>query len=71
LGSKLDAYLTIPSLQAYIVVDQGEYWVRLYEWNDGTWQTKPLFTEKNQIVDIPSLQLEMSLAQIYEDILFP
>jgi Uma2 family endonuclease len=70
LGSKLDAYQTIPGLQAYLIVDQAECWVRIYEKEEGKWTSKPLLTLPEEVADIPSLQLQIPVSEIYQDITF-
>jgi Uma2 family endonuclease len=70
LGSKLDAYQTIPGLQAYLIVDQAECWVRLYVKEENTWITTPLYTLIEETIEIPALQLQLPVAEIYQDITF-
>lgn len=64
-GKKLDAYLTIASLQAYIIVDPIEVWIRVYERIDGKWGMQPLYTSITSQIYIKSLELSFPLSRIY------
>jgi Uma2 family endonuclease len=70
LGSKMDAYLTIPSLQAYVIIDQGEYWVRLHNKEENQWKLQPLLDKPEDVLHIPALNLSLSLSEIYLDVRF-
>jgi len=70
LGDKAAEYLEIPSLLAYIVLSQDapKAWV----WARATGEFAPgpaVIAEAEAIIRIPSLQLELPLAEIYAGIL--
>ncbi len=68
-GKKLDAYYTITSLQAYIIIDPMEVWVRLHERVNGKWEMRPLYTELNSKLHIESLGLAITMADLYRFVL--
>lgn len=66
-GKKLDPYLRIPSLQAYLLVSQQEIFVGCYERKGDFWSYRTLENLSDPL-RIESLNWETNLADIYEDI---
>lgn len=67
---KLDAYLKIPSLRTYLVVDQRRRHVLAYVREaSGEWQCEE-FQGSGEIT-IPFLDTRLTLEQIYEDVTLP
>jgi Uma2 family endonuclease len=67
---KLDAYMHIPSLQAYLIVEQRREQVIVYTRSyTGEWQRDQL--DGDGEVPIEFLDCRLSLAQIYEDVSLP
>lgn len=65
-GDKLHAYRKLPSLQEYVLVSQGLRRVELYRRGPDVGWTFLTF-ERDDVVKLTSLNLELSLAAIYED----
>ena len=65
-GDKLHAYRKLPSLQEYALISQDLRRVELYRRGPGVGWTFLTF-ERDEIVKLTSLNLELSLATIYED----
>ncbi len=67
---KLDAYLKIPSLRMYLIVDQRRRYVHAY-YRDakGEWQREEIQGEG--AVAIAFLDTQLTLDQIYEDVTLP
>ncbi|MES2733525.1 MAG: Uma2 family endonuclease [Bacteroidota bacterium] len=70
LGSKLDAYQRCPSLKAYIIVEQKQCWVRVYEKPGDFWQMHSILNAMGEMIVLESLGLTLSLEVIYQDIEF-
>lgn len=70
LASKADVYRTIPSLQAYLIVNPTQIWVRVYErGNGGEWLPDVAHTELSSSFTIGSLELTIYLADLYRFVL--
>ncbi|MDP3156514.1 MAG: Uma2 family endonuclease [Archangium sp.] len=65
-GDKLHAYRKLPSLQEYVLVSQGLRRVELYRRGPDVGWTFLTF-ERNEVVQLTSINLELSLATVYED----
>ena len=69
---KLDAYLRIPSLQAYLIVDQRRRHVLAYTRDaGGAWRQEELPGAEAGEVPIPFLGARLTVDQIYEDVTLP
>ena len=69
-GTKFWRYRKIESLQIYVTVAEDYPEVMLHERHEGCW----ILTEFKNLADsveIPSLGISLSLAEIYEDVAFP
>ena len=64
-GEKLWNYQSIPSLDAYILVDQSRVAVIVYRCTGDLWKME-LFTEKADTLDLPSIEGSLPLSAIYE-----
>lgn len=65
---KLQAYLTVQSLQTYMLVESSEQRVTVYQ-NNGILYERSVFTG-NDNVPLPSLNLELPMQEIYENVVF-
>ncbi|MBK8453723.1 MAG: Uma2 family endonuclease [Thiofilum sp.] len=69
-NEKLLAYQSIASVKGYLVVSQDKPYVSyFYRDADGEWWVDT-FTELSQVVRLPCPEVEVSLAEIYEEIGF-
>lgn len=70
-GFKLKRYKTIPSLKYYMIISQYECGIELYgriEKSDvWTYQT---FESMDDVINLPEIDFEMKVAEIYENIVF-
>src|SRR6218665_2063075 len=69
-GEKLDAYLTIPSLETYLLVDSERKSVVVYQ-RAVPHFSHAAFHDDSDAVRIPQLGVELTLAEIYENVVFP
>ena len=70
IGKKLFFYMQIDSLHQYIIIDSRSIHVRITtKMENGTWKFTEL-TEKNNAFFINSIQLELSLSEIYDGVKF-
>lgn len=70
IGKKLFFYMQIDSLQQYIIVDSRSIHVRITtKMENGTWKFTEL-SEENNVFFINSIQLELSLSEIYDGVKF-
>ena len=67
-GQKLDHYLRMPSLQAYILLSQQEVFAAYYQRRGDFWAYQAL-SSPAEVLRVEALDWEISLSQIYEDIL--
>lgn len=63
-GEKLRNYQSLPSLDAYVLVDQHRVAVMVYHRSEGGW-TRELLTEKDEALSLPTLACSVSVASIY------
>jgi len=67
-GDKLLAYMNIPSLKAYLIVNQDSIEVQLfYRQSDGDWWVKT-FNELNDQLDLPCTNSPIKLLDIYKSL---
>jgi Uma2 family endonuclease len=64
-GEKLRNYQALPSLEAYVIVDQSRPAVTLYRREGSSWKME-LVTEQDAIVSFPGVGCTLTLASIYE-----
>ena len=65
LGEKRDAYLRIPSLRAYVVVDSQQLVVTVYRPSSEGFEIAR-WTSLDEAVALPEIECELPLAEIYE-----
>ncbi len=66
LGVKADSYRQIPSLQAYLIVNPQEVWVRVCERNAGGDRLPDRsYTSRSETFTLTNLNLQISLAELY------
>ena len=68
-GLKLKEYAALPSLQYYLVISQDEMTVRVYAREGAKW-TFEILDEPAQVIDLPLFDTQITLADIYADIIF-
>ncbi len=72
LKEKVDLYQEITSLQAYIIVDQGTCWLRVYERDAaGAWRSHRLINQRDATLQLGTLDWHISLAELYQDVRLP
>jgi Uma2 family endonuclease len=64
-GEKLRNYQSLPSLDAYVLVDQHRLAVLVHRRSDGGW-TRELLTEKAETLSLPTIGCSIPLAAIYQ-----
>lgn len=68
-GEKLHAYLSIPTLRAYLIVDQHKRRVTHYWRDGGDWRTEDLIG--HGVVRVPCPDVTLSIDEIYDGVEFP
>jgi Uma2 family endonuclease len=69
LGSKLENYLRLPSLQAYLILHQHKMMVQCYDRNVDFWKYT-LLEGPQAILVIPALSIRWPLSQLYAHVQF-
>jgi Uma2 family endonuclease len=64
-GEKLRNYQALPSLDAYVLVDQQRMAVTLYRRSEGGW-ARELLTEKTDTLALPTIGCALPLSAIYQ-----
>ncbi len=65
-GEKFEEYQTLPSLKEYVLVSSEKVQVEIYRRNNRTEWTYQVLQNKTDIVQLQSIGVEMSVAEIYE-----
>ncbi len=66
LGSKLDAYRKIDSLQAYLIANPAQVWVRVYHRDAaGQWPADQVYARLEDSIQVDSLGLALPLRDVY------
>ena len=68
-GEKRDFYYEVPSIQAYLIIDQHRVYAELSVRADACWQTTS-YEELDAIVPLVVLECKLPLAQVYRGIRF-
>lgn len=68
-GEKKDAYLTIPTLHAYLLVQQESPFVRAYRRTDQGFVEQES-SEMSAVISLEAIGIELPLAEIYEGVEF-
>ncbi len=61
---KLGYYYDVPSIEAYLIVDQRRVCAELYTRGDSGWR-RQIHTELNDVISLPMLDCEFPLDQVY------
>lgn len=68
-NDKLEEYKSIPSLIYIMLISQDRPYIQFYRRDDNQqWQGLKKFTEANNTIRLPLIGIELTLAQIYEDL---
>jgi Uma2 family endonuclease len=67
--TKVNEYVSMPSVEYYMIVSQYEPLVQLYIRDDQGWRFE-VFGELTDVVKLPKLNCVLSLSDIYESIVF-
>jgi Uma2 family endonuclease len=68
-GLKRESYLRLPTVQAYLIVDQHRVCAELFERADVGWRLQ-VFTNPDDVIVLETLNLKLPLAQVYRGITF-
>ena len=68
-GEKREFYFDVPSIQAYLIVDQHRVYAELCTRAEGGWQTHS-FTSADEVVPLGVLNCDLPLSQVYRGISF-
>ena len=68
-GMKSTMYRSLPSLKAYLIVDQSRLFVQLYTRQDNGWLLQE-FDKLDQTISLPMINAELPLSEVYRDIVF-
>ncbi len=68
-GEKRDAYLTLPSLEAYLLIEQDEPAVKLYRRSGDEFEIE-VYAGLESSIRLSSIGVELPLADIYDEIRF-
>ena len=66
---KLDFYLEVPSIEAYLIVDQDRPRVDLFTRAEAGWDVRA-FNQLDDVIPLPMLNCELPLSAVYGDIEF-
>ena len=66
---KLDNYLSVPSIDAYLIVDQDRPRADLYSRSNDGWHLRT-FSDPADAIPLPQIGCELPLAQVYRGISF-
>ncbi|MEB3309151.1 MAG: Uma2 family endonuclease [Snowella sp.] len=69
-GKKFQYYRTIPSLQEYILVSSQEYLIECFRRTQDNLWTLQIYEDLDQIIRIESLNIDISLSDIYATLNF-
>ena len=69
-GVKFDNYRTIPSLREYVLIFQDEPMIHRFLRNDDDTWTLSVVANLNQAVTLPSIGIELPLAEVYDRVDF-
>ncbi len=66
---KLGYYFDLPTIEAYLIVDQHRVCAELYTRGDSGWR-RQIYTELNDVISLAMLDCELPLGQVYLGIAF-
>ena len=64
-GEKRDAYLRLPSLEAYVLVHDEQQAVTVWRRQGDSWESE-YYTEPGDVIAFPTAECELTLTEIYE-----
>jgi Uma2 family endonuclease len=70
LREKRLSYFSVPSLEAYLILEQDHPAALLFEKIDGNWQER-IFSDRGAEVSLNPIQLKIPLADFYTGVTFP
>lgn len=71
LIEKVELYQSLPSLRAYVIVDQYSCWVRIYERSpDGTWAAHRHLNRREDVLSLTDPDWQLSLEEMYRNVPF-
>ena len=68
-GEKKDFYFEVPSIQAYLIIDQHHVCAELSTRAEAGWHTKT-YTDLNDVLSLDTLNCSLPLAQVYRGVTF-
>ena len=68
-GMKSTMYRSLPSLKAYLTIDQSQVFVQLYTRQDDGWLLQE-FDKRDQIIPLPMIKADLPLNEVYRDVNF-
>lgn len=68
-GLKGDYYRSLPSLKAYLILDQSSVLAQLYSLQETGWLLRQ-YEKLDLMIPLPMISCELSLAEVYRDIKF-
>lgn len=69
-GKKFEIYRSIPSLQSYLLIDQARLYVEHHRKVENDNWLLDTYTDINQKVKIPAIDIEIAIANLYDGIEF-
>ncbi len=69
-GEKKDAYLTIPSLGVFLLVEQDAAAITVYRRNEQGGFVREVYVGMETIIPLPEIEIELRLAEVYEGVEF-
>ena len=68
-GEKKDVYFEVPSIQAYLVIDQHRVCAELFTRSEAGWHAKT-YEDLDDLVPLEALNCELALSQVFRGITF-
>ena len=68
-GRKLDLYMSVPSIEAVLIVEQHEPYVELYARHGSEWR-RGVYSGLDATVPLDALGCELALAEVYQGVAF-
>ena len=68
-GEKKDAYLNIPSLRAYVLVEQETQLITVYRRGESAFE-RETYTKMDEVIALPEIETQLQLAEIYDRVEF-
>lgn len=69
-GEKKDAYLTIPSLSVYVLVEQDSPMLTVYRRSKQGGFVREVYEGADAVLPLPEVEIDLPLADIYEGVVF-